>query len=170
MNQSLKKYLLYALYILVGVGLVYGLIQVILIGYSASWTGFTTKTLWDWMELLIIPLVLAGGVFYLNRSERAVERRIAEDRTKEDRRLADDRAKLEREIATDRQQEAALQAYIDRMAELLLKEELRNSEENEEVCNVARIRTLTVLRGLDPKRKGLVLLFLKEAELINKDK
>jgi len=121
-------------------------------------TGFETKTLWGWMELLIIPLVLALGAFLLNRSERVIERQSAEGR-----------AKLEREIATDRQQEAALQAYLDRIAELLLKEKLRNSE-NDEVQNVARIRTLTVLRGLDAKRKGLVVRFLHEAKLINKQK
>lgn len=147
MNQSWKKYLPYALYILVGLSLVYGLIQVILIGYSASWTGFTTKTLWDWMDLLIIPLVLAGGAFYLNRSERAVER----------------------EIATDRQQEAALQAYLDRMAELLLDENLQTTKKKS-VRNLAIVRTQTVLRGLDPKRKRIVFLFLWAAGLIDKGK
>ena len=97
------------------------IIILIMLGRTVPWTGFgdyTTsagelvpgKTLWDWMELLIIPIVLAIGAYYLNRSERAVERRIAEDR-----------AKLEREIATDRQQEATLQAYIDRISELLLE-------------------------------------------------
>lgn len=154
MKPIWKKYLLCASIVIVGGSLVFILIKTVL----AKNTGFETKTLWDWMELLIIPLVLAIGAFYLNRSERAVERQTSEDR-----------AKLEREIATDRQQEAALQAYLDRMAELLLKEKLRNSE-NDEVQNVARIRTLTVLRGLDAKRKGLVVRFLHEAKLINKQK
>jgi hypothetical protein len=133
-------------------------VAILLAGYSASWTGFGDytlpngdflrgKTLWDWMELLIIPGVLAGGAYYLNRSER----------------------KNEREIATDRQQEAALQSYIDRMAELLLEKKLRTTE-NEEVRDVARTRTLTVLRGLDPIRKGSVLKFLFEAGLINRER
>jgi uncharacterized protein YjbI with pentapeptide repeats len=151
MKRTWKKRLLYGSVIVVGVILAYILIETI----RAKNTGFETKTLWDWMELLIIPLVLASGALYLNRSERAVERKIA-----------DDRAKLEREIATDRQQEAALQAYLDRMADLLLNENLRVSE-NEEVRNVARIRTLTVLRGLDAKRKGIVLRFLQESDHIS---
>lgn len=161
MKPTWKKYLLYASLIIVGGGLIFILVETI----WAKNTGFETKTLWDWMELLIIPFVLAIGAFYLNRSERAVERQIAENRIKEDRQLAEDRAKLEREIATDRQQEAALQAYLDRMADLLLHEKLRTAE-NEEARDVARIRTLTVLRGLDAKRKGLVILFLFEANLI----
>lgn len=130
-------------------------------------TGFETKTLWDWMELLVIPVVLAVGAFYLNRSERTVERQIAERRIKEDRQLAEDRANLEREIVTDRQQEAALQAYLDRMADLLLHEKLRTTE-SEEIRDIARIRTLTVLRGLDATRKAMALHFLHEAELISR--
>ncbi len=139
----------------------------ILVGYSVEWTGFgdfTTpsgefirgKTLWDWFQLLVIPLSLFIGGYLLNSSERALERQIAEDR-----------AKLEREIATDRQQEAALQAYLDKMAELLLKENLRTTE-NEEVRHVARTLTLTILRGLSPRRKGNVIIFLYEAKLINR--
>jgi hypothetical protein len=61
--------------------LVIALIVMILNGYSYPWTGFADyeppssdyvrgKTLWDWLELLIIPLFLAGSAFYLNRSER----------------------------------------------------------------------------------------------------
>ena len=149
MKPTWKKYVLYGSAIVV-IG------AVVLAGYSVTWTGFGDYTLpngdlvrgkmfWDWLELLVIPSALAIGAFYLNRSEREGER----------------------QIAADRQQEAALQSYLDRMTELLLKEKLRASE-NEEVRNVARIRTLTVLRGLDANRKGLILLFLKESELIDR--
>ena len=152
MKSRWKTYLFYGSLILVGGGLIYILVETV----RAKNTGFETKTLWDWMELLIIPLFLAGGVFYLNRSEKEIERKTAEER-----------AKLEREIAQDGQQEATLQAYLDRMTELLLNENLRTTQK-EEVRNVARIRTLTILRGLDVKRRGLVLLFLQEAKLIHR--
>lgn len=147
MKSGWQKYLPYASIVIVGGFILFETVRL-------KNTGFEGKTLWDWMELLIIPAVLAGGVFFLNRSERAVEHQIAEDR-----------AELEREIATDRQQEAALQSYLDRMADLLLKDKLLTTE-NEEVRNVARIRTLTVLRGLDDKRKRFVLQFLQESKLI----
>ena len=115
------------------------------------------------------PIIfLAGGAIILNRSERAVERQIAEDRTKEDRKLAEDRAKLDREIATDRQQEAALQAYIDRISELLLKEKLLTTK-TEEVRDVARTRTLSVIRWLDTRRSNFVVQFLREANLITNE-
>lgn len=150
----MKKYFVYVLFAGFGGLILFIIVQTV----QAKNTGFETKTLWDWMELFIIPLVLAGGAFFLNRSERSVERQIAGKR-----------AKLEREIATDRQQEAALQSYLDRMAELLLTEKLRTND-NEEARDVARTLTLTVFRGLDSNRKGMVLRFLYEAELVCRGK
>lgn len=165
MKTGWKYYFLYAVIIIGSVVFSFIIIQTI----KAKSTGFETKTLWDWMELLIIPLVLAFGVFYLNRSERTIERQRTEERVKEERKLAEDRANIERRIAIDSQQEAALQGYLDRMADLLLREKLGDSKsKNKEVRNVARVRTLTLLRGLDKTRKGLVLHFLNEAALINK--
>jgi hypothetical protein len=139
----------------------YALLWLAIRGYSVSWTGFgnttgTVKTLWDWMNLLLMPLVLAGGVFLVNRSRRADEQQRAEKR-----------AALEREIARDRQQETSFQNYIDRMSELLQKDKLSKFS-SDEVRNVAKVRTLTVLRGLDGKRKGAVLLFLKDSGVIDR--
>jgi Pentapeptide repeats (8 copies) len=74
--------------------------------------------------------------------------------------------------------EAALQAYIDKMSELLLKEHLgceltskgKLTPEEEEARKIARVRTLTVLPRLDANRKRSVLQFLYESHLIDKDK
>jgi len=169
MKSGWKKHLLYAGFVIVIGGILLSLIKVILAGYSVDWTGFGNytnskgeiergKTLWDWMQLLIIPIVLAIGAFFLQRSERTIERETANKR-----------AELDREIAKDRQQEAALQNYIDKMSELLLKEKLRTTD-IEEVRDVARTRTIAILRVLDTRRNNLVLQFLKEANLITDDK
>lgn len=58
------------------------------------------------MQLLIIPVALALIAFWFNRVERSSEQAIA----------------------TDNQQETALQAYLDNMSELLLKDDLRESK------------------------------------------
>lgn len=159
--SRIKKYLPH-----ISIAIVSGLLLFVLVQtVRAKNTGFEVKTLWDWMELFLIPLFLAGGAYFLNRSERAIERRIAEVRIKEERRLAEDRANLDRKIALDRQQEAALQTYFDRMTELLLKEKLRTTKKAE-VRDVARTRTISIMRVLDNKRKNLVIQFLREAKLI----
>ena len=116
-----------------------------------------SKTLWDWLNLLLAPLFLVGGFVLLSRSQQGNEPRNIEDE-----------ADVAREIAVDHQQAAALQAYIDRMSELLLKDKLSKFS-TDEVRNVAKSRTLSVLRELDPKRKGSVLLFLKDSGLIERE-
>jgi uncharacterized protein YjbI with pentapeptide repeats len=108
---------------------------------------------WIWMDKLLLPLFVAGGVYFLYHSGR---------------KLAEERGLLEREISADRQFEEALQTYYDRMSELLLKEKLSRYSPDE-VRNVARIRTLAVLRGLDARRKGSLLLFLRDSRLIDRE-
>jgi hypothetical protein len=75
-------------------------IALIVVGYRFGWTGFTGKTLWDWLQLLIVPLALAIGGFWLSQIQKTTEERHT----------------------TDNQREAALQAYIDKISELLLEE------------------------------------------------
>ena len=126
------------------------LLVVIILGYIFNWpwTGLHGKTLYDWLQLLIIPVVLASGGYLFNLTI----------------------SRNEQKIASDNQHEAALQAYIDKMSELLLAKKLRESVEGDEVRKLARVRTLTVLEQLDGKRKRSVLQFLYESGLINIDK
>lgn len=143
-----------------------GLSILLYFGYTnpdAQWTGFADyspqgssspqfereKTLWDWMQLLIIPAVLAGGAFLLSGAQRRNEQQIADDRA----------------------QESVLETYIDRMSELLLEEKLLAPEQisNNKIRDVARIRTLTALRRLDGFRKAILLQFLYESYLLEKD-
>src|SRR5215203_1866705 len=80
--------------------------------------------------------------------------------------LEDQRAKNDRQIEELRAQDAALQAYLDQMSQLMLGGNLRDSEEDSEVRTLARARTRTVLARLDGQRKGRVVQFLYEASLI----
>jgi uncharacterized protein YjbI with pentapeptide repeats len=144
-----------------------------------EWTGFgeytgpvasdqRAKTLWDWMQLLIVPLILAVGAVWFNWNQKKVEQELADKRAEIDREVADKRAEIDREIAIDRQRQTALDAYYDKMAEFLLDKGLRASDENAEIRAVARARTLATLRILDGKRKGALIRFLQESKLINK--
>jgi uncharacterized protein YjbI with pentapeptide repeats len=133
-------------------------------------TGFEGKTLWDWMGLLIVPLILGVGVFLLDTLEKRRQAETDRRRADHDRQLAEQRATSEREIAKDNQRQVTLEAYFDRMTALLLANNLRESSDGDEVRSIARTRTLTVLRELDGKRRGQVLQFLYELNLINGDK
>jgi uncharacterized membrane protein len=125
--------------------------------YNLNWSGLHGKTFWDWLQLLIIPAVLAVGGYLFNYTTGRNEQKATQQRDQ-----------TERDIALDNQREAALQAYIDSMSELLLHEKLRESGEDDEVRTIARVRTLTVLPRLDGDRKARVLQFLYESGLIRK--
>jgi uncharacterized protein YjbI with pentapeptide repeats len=181
--QQIKKHpVLTVLILLLAVVIV--LIILSILGYIFNWgwtglnaTDFTStpqnitrtivyqpgKTLWDWLGLLgvlAIPVVVGFGAAWFSSVQQ-----------QRDKKLADQRAVLEHELVLDNQREDALQAYIDKMSELLLVYHLRESTEDKaEVRKIARVRTLTILRRLDAKRKGSVLKFLQEANLIDKDK
>src|SRR5438876_11511509 len=110
--------------------------------YRFGWssTGFLSKSLWDWLQLLIVPLVLAIIALVFQRANSRTERQIAKDRYEQDREIAKQRYEQDQQIALDKQREDLLQAYLDRMSELLLKEKLRSSEVDAEARNVARVR------------------------------
>jgi hypothetical protein len=146
-------------------------IIVIIIGYQFDWTGFNTysitaktnapkgttlptnvmvtlpsKTLYDWLQLLFIPTILTLGAVWLTT-----------------------RQNHDREIAQEAHRQTALQGYIDKMSELLLEKDLRHSKPDDEVRNIARLRTLAVFDQLGPFHKRILLRFLQESGLIYKD-
>src|SRR5713226_3556314 len=151
----------------IGAGLLGIALLVAFIGgyvFNWEWTGLSSytppvkdsnfqrgKTLWDWLNLLgvlAIPAVVGlGAAWYTAQQGKESDREN-----------------------TDNQRETALQAYIDKMSELLLHEKLRDSAEEDEVRKIARVRTLTILARLDADRKSNVLLFLHESGLIHMDK
>lgn len=115
-----------------------------------KWTGFTGKTFWDWLQLLIIPVVLAGGGYLFGTWQHDVDQ----------------------QQALDQQRAIILQTYIDNIQDMLLHDNLLKSSSFDannpyyDVAVSARARTLTALRGLDPQRKGILLQFLYEVRLI----
>ncbi len=133
----------------------------VIAGYSWSGSGFAAytnpkgeyqreKTVWDWLQLAVIPLVLAGLVWWLNKSEQSRQTTLALNRTWEER----------------------LQSYLDHMTNLLEKGLTAPGHDQEDFADplrsLARIRTLTVLRDLDSSRKKIILYFLSNANLISR--
>jgi uncharacterized protein YjbI with pentapeptide repeats len=101
------------------------------------------KTVWDWMQLLIIPLVLAlFGFAYTGAQNRQAQA-----------------------IEDQRAQNDEVQAYLDKMSDLMLQHDLRAEEEGA-ARTLAQARTMTVLEDIDVAHKRRVLRFLWEAGLV----
>src|SRR5215203_2683038 len=118
---------------------------------------FGGKTLWDWLQLLVVPIVLSLITVAFAWQQSNHQQEIEEKRAESDRQIEEQRA-----------EDAALQAYLDQMSQLMLERDLRSSKEDNEVRILARARTRTVLARLNSHRKGSVVRFLYEADLINK--
>jgi hypothetical protein len=114
------------------------------------------KTLWDGLQLLIIPVALALAVAWLNMQQNQASLQVSQQQYQ-----------TSLKITQDQERATTLTTYIDNMSDLLLNHKLRESQPTDEVQVVARARTLSALGELDPKRKGTLLTFLYEAKLIN---
>ncbi len=117
-----------------------------------KWSGFQKKNFWDWLQLLIVPLMLLVGAVYLNAaSERKDE-----------------------EIAEERKQQEIFKDYLSKMQNLIIQQAKiygtpRNGKLLKEYKPMARALTLAVLDELDGKRKGKVITYLSESGFINID-
>jgi uncharacterized protein YjbI with pentapeptide repeats len=114
--------------------------------------GQATRTLWDWMQLLIAPAVLAvAGLWFSQWFSQ--QQQIQADKTN-----------------LDQGRETLLNTYLSAMSDLLLNKDyaLLQSTPGPGAPNwaVARARTLEALRRLDGFRKGQVVRFLIDASVL----
>jgi uncharacterized protein YjbI with pentapeptide repeats len=128
-------------------------------------TGLNGKTLWDFLQLLIVPLVLAFAGFQLQDYAKARDQKIAADT-----------AQRERAAAADKAYQDILVKYLDQMTDLVKMEDLLNTPfdpitlQKPKVKNaflIAQIRTVTALQSLDSARQRSVVQFLRTAGLYN---
>ena len=128
------------------------------------------KTLWDVVELLAVPVVAGGIALLLFRTWNRQIGLTAEYQQIHAHELADQTQRLERDLAQDRAEEQALQAYFEIMTRLILEGGLRTSRPDSDLRRVARARTLDVLSEVNSKRRGRLLCFLHETNLIDLEK
>jgi hypothetical protein len=124
-----------------------------------KWSGFQKKSFWDWLQLLIVPLMLAFGAFYLNYASETRDKQIAEE---------------------GKQQEL-LKDYFSKMQTLIIEanklsksqweplEHFANEKLPGQFQPIAQALTLAVLDELDGLRKGKVITYLAESGFITKE-
>jgi uncharacterized protein YjbI with pentapeptide repeats len=153
--KGFKKHLLISTAFIVVAVLI---IITIIWGYNFSITGFNTqieniksgqqiqpaKTIWDWLQLLIVPMVLTIGGLLFSRRQQLNEQARSEDM----------------------QQEAALQSYIDRISKLIIENKLDDPNSSVALRSIAKALTVTTAKRLNPERKGHLIQFLYETGLI----
>jgi hypothetical protein len=132
--------------------------RVFVIISNFKWSGFQKKSFWDWLQLLIVPLMLALGAFYLNSAADFRDYQIAQER-KQQEVLTDYFSKMQGLIVeTKKIKETSGYTKLhpkDEAARLL-----------PEFRSTAQALTLSVLEQLDGKRKGKVIIYLAESQLI----
>ena len=119
----------------------------------------------EWATPLTILIAVVGllwGVYQFNAQQAADQQKT----------LAQDRANLQQQQAQfanlqDQQRQTTFDTYIDRMSDLLIIQKLAKSKPNDEMRAIARARTFRALSNVDPNRKGSIISFLWEAQLIN---
>lgn len=122
---------------------------------SSRWEVQPSKTLWDWLQLLIVPAILVGIAYAYNAAQATREHR------REDRRILEDRG-----LARAATQDAALLAYFAQEGDLMLKRQLLASSP---AAELARTMTLATVHRLNGTRKAEIIRFLFEAHLLTRE-
>ncbi len=101
------------------------------------------KTVWDWLDLLIVPILLAVGGFWISYQME----------------------QQQREIANERYQQELLRGYLDQISQLLIEHDLKTADEFSDVKVLAQSISSTTLRDLDKQRRNSLMLFLRSTGL-----
>lgn len=123
------------------------------------------KTLWNLIEISLVPILLATLTYIYQRRDKEKERKQAE---------------LEREIAGNNLSEELIQDYFNNIAKFLINKQLRKKlftlseqklfnleNEDNSIKSVVRVQTITILRRLENDKisQKRIIDFLQDAEL-----
>lgn len=134
-----------------------------------NWTGFPENgKLWDWLQLLSAPVFVSALPLIFKEHQDAANNKAAAQQSKANGGISEEQVQSDLKAEEYRRQGVVLEAYQDHILQFLLDRNLRGSQPGSDVREVARARTLAVLRRVGKNRKGDVVQFLYEAGLIYK--
>ena len=113
----------------------------------------------------VYAVIVAGVIASITAAVGLLNLRLTRKNLEHQRELEAQRAEQQRELA----QGTALQAYYEQIGKLITEYDLRNTQ-REEVRELARGQTFTVLQEVDGNGKGSLLAFLYGAGLIGAKK
>lgn len=122
---------------------------------APAWTGFgkydeikngpRAKTLWEWLDLLLIPFCVGILAWSFKEAEKEKASKSEDERS----------------------QNETLDSFVNIMTELITKHNLANQNSTLETRTIARTRINLAFSNLNGARKGQVLQFLFESGLID---
>jgi|SRR5579883_596907 len=118
-----------------------------------EWTGIREKKGWDFLQLLVAPVLLGAIALGLQEYVKEHDQKLADAKVQQDQQLADDKAKQD-----------TLVKYLDQMADSL-QHGLLKAKPGDDQFIVAQSRTVLALQSLDRKRQHLVIQFLSASGL-----
>ncbi len=127
------------------------------------------QTLWNWLQLLIIPVVLIVGAVAFSLQQSQISLQVSQQQRQNELNIAATQYANDQHLAEDQQLATVLQMYLDRMSDLLLNPNIHTrGQQGDDIRLLARTRTLTTLQQLDGPRKAIVLQFLYSGGLIKR--
>jgi uncharacterized protein YjbI with pentapeptide repeats len=119
---------------------------------------YAPKTLWDWLQLLLVPIILLAGILWLSILQN-----------QDNQQLMQQQRDIATRIAAQQQQNTLLANYETQITDMMLHDNLLKAQTISPASQVAQVRTLAVFRQLNPDSKALLLRFLYDTNLINND-
>jgi len=159
------------------VAAILGLALLVAVAVGIFWFGWDWKALIGWKALVdyinpqdatgrkdavqVYAVIVAGVIASITAAVGLLNLRLTRKNLEQQRELEAQRAEQQRELA----QGTALQAYYQQIGKLLTEYDLRKTD-REEIRELARGQTLTVLQEIDANGKRSLLAFLHGAGLI----
>lgn len=130
-----------------------------------NWLGFEGKRLWHWMDLLLVPVIVAFVVWILDRREHMSDRIAAKARVDHEQNLTNQRAATDRKINNDRLNQQTLESCLEYISEHILNAHVSPATPLVKTA-IIRARVLEVIDslGYDYQRRDQVLRFLYETD------
>jgi hypothetical protein len=147
-----------------------GVVLLVAVALGILWFGWDWKALIGWRALVdyidpknatgrkdavqVYALIVAGGVAAITAAVGLLNLRLTRRNLEQ-----------QRELEAQRAQGTALQAYYEQIGKLITEYDLRNTQ-REEIRELARGQTLTVLQEVDRAGKESLITFLYKAGLL----
>jgi uncharacterized protein YjbI with pentapeptide repeats len=123
----------------------------------------------DWIKLLATPLtiLIAAATLFWSVYQFNAQQQSDSQKAVQQQQLTLQQEASNQQQVLDQQRQTTLDTYLDRMSDLLLTSHLASSKSGDQIRAIAEARTYTAVRNLDGPRKGTLVRFLSETNLIN---